>query len=231
MSEMVDSDGVSAWELKKYLSRKTRRLRSIYRCLVLLLIVILIGLCAHVIFYYNYLTDLQYDVETAQSKVSVALQYRKNLLPVLIESVVSFVEHEDNVFNRTVDARERQLTTSERITAELRKAAKGAKKAGDQSLQDVFHRIMAIAEQYPLLKTSETFQLLMKQVSDAENKILVERAKYNDAVNMYTTAISMFPGNVYGYIFTFPDYAYFKESAGPEWQPIKLSRQPKRSGS
>jgi LemA protein len=232
---MTEGDSVTAWELRKFLSRKTRRLQLIYRCLVLLLIVIFIGLCGHVIFYYNYLTDLQYDVLTAQGKVSGALQYRKNLLPVLIESVASFVEHEDNVFNRTVDARERELTTSERVSAELRKAArsKGQQKKEGESVGDIFQRIMAIAEQYPLLKTSEAYQLLMKQVSDAEGKIMVERAKYNDSVNMYTTAMSMFPGNVYGYIFSFPDYDYFKDRPGTEWQPIKLSRarEPVKGGN
>jgi LemA protein len=218
-----DLDRVGAWELRKYVAAKTRRLRVIYRSVVVLVIAIFIGLCGHIIFYYNYLTALESDVRASASKISAALQYRKNLLPVLSESVRSFVQHEGTVFRRTVEARERELTASQRISDELRRAAGAGKgKAGEGPVRDLVQRIMAIAEQYPLLKTSEAFQLLMKQISEAENKIMLERTRYNDSVNAYNTALTMFPGNVYGCVFGFHSYQFFKDQAGPEWEPLKL---------
>jgi LemA protein len=223
-----DFERLSARELRKFLAGKGRRLRAIYRSAVVLVIAVVIGLCGHVIFYYNYLTALDSDVRTAKSKIAAALQYRKNLIPVLIESVATFVHHEGRVFQHTVDARERELTSSERISSELNRAARpttGDKKGADSSVRDLFQRIMAIAEQYPLLKTSEAFQLLMKQVSDAESKIMMERARYNDAVNAYCSAIAMFPGNVYRSVFGFKPHPLFEDKAGAEWQPLKLAAQ------
>jgi LemA protein len=232
----ADASSLSARELHQHLMRRTRRLRGVYRSLVVLSIIVFIGLLAHVIYYYNYLTDMRYDVLTAEGKVAAAIQYRRNLMPVLAESVASFVEHEDNVFNRTVDARERQLTPNVELQAKLKQAferagkGKGKRKAEaapPAGIQDLFKRVMAIAEQYPQLKTSETFQLLMKQVADAETKIMVERSKYNDAVNVYTTALSMFPGNVYGHIFGFPLYDYFQVRPEAEWPKVRVTRASK----
>lgn len=226
----VDASSVSARELRMHLLRRTDRLRTIYRCLVLLSVVVIIGLLAHVIFYYNYLTDLRFDVLTARGKVGAALQYRKNLMPVLAEAMASFVEHEDRVFDRTVDARERELAPgTEQLRERLRRAARRAGKAEAPGIRDLFSRVMAIAEQYPQLKTSEAFQLLMKQVADAESKIMAERTRYNDTVNTYTTALSMFPGNVYGYLFRFPTYDYFEDRSGSEWPRLQVTRASKDS--
>jgi LemA protein len=212
-----DAEKVSAWELRKYLSRHVRKMRSQFKILIILLVLICLAICGHVIFYYNYLTDLRYDVATEDSKVVGAIQYRNNLVPVLVESVASFVSHEDNVFNRTVDARERELTMNQQVAEKLRESADGP-------VQEVLQRIMAIAEQYPLLRTNEAYQTLMQQVADAEAKILDQRYKYNDAVNLYTTAMSMFPGNIYAALFDFPTYDYFAGSPGSEWSPVSIAR-------
>jgi len=81
---------------------------------------------------------------------------------------------------------------------------------------------MAIAEQYPDLKTSEPFQLLMKQAGDTEAEIFKQRVDYNDKVNLYTTAISIFPGNFYAAtMFDFPSYEYFNGKHFSEWPHFK----------
>jgi LemA protein len=192
-------------------------MRSQFKILIVLLVLICLAICGHVIFYYNYLTDLRYDVATEDSKMVGAIQYRNNLVPVLVESVASFVGHEDNVFNRTVDARERELTMNQQVAEKLRESTDGP-------VQEVLQRVMAIAEQYPLLRTNEVYQTLMQQVADAEAKILDQRYKYNDAVNLYTTAMSMFPGNIYAALFDFPTYDYFTGSPGSEWSPVSIAR-------
>lgn len=208
---MANSDRFSAEELKQFLSRQIKGLRFLKKIIYILIVAIVVLIIGHVIYYFNYLTTLKYDLINAKAKVDSAIQFRANLVPVLIESVVSFVEHEDNVFNRAVDARERSLSVARQATDELRKSAK-------QPMDEILQKIMAIAEQYPDLKTSEPYQLLMKQVGDAETELFKQRLEYNDRVNLYTTAVAMFPGNFYAAtMFNFPSYEYFKGKHHSEW--------------
>ncbi|MBF0450791.1 MAG: LemA family protein [Candidatus Magnetomorum sp.] len=210
---MENSEAISTEELKYFLTRQVKNLLILKKILILLVITVIIALIGHVIYYFNHLTTLRYDVETAQSQVFSALQYRANTIPVLIESVVSFVEHEDNVFNRAVDARERSLMSN------LKSQVKDQlKMAANSPMDDVLKKIIAIAEQYPALTSSQPFQQLMTDVSKAEQQIYDQRVNFNDKVNIYTTAISMFPGNVYAsMLFDFPMYDYFKGTKYSEW--------------
>ena len=82
---------------------------------------------------------------------------------------------------------------------------------------EILDKLLAIAEQYPALTTSGTFQLLMQQVTDAEAEILKQRLDYNDKVNIYTTAKSVFPGNIYGTLFNFCNFKYFEGTRKSEW--------------
>jgi len=207
---MANSERISAAELKDFLSGQLKRLRLLKRLFIWLIILVVLAVIGHVIYYYNRLTTFKYDVVNAEAKVQSAIQYRANLVPVLIKSVTSFVDHEDDVFFRAVDARERSLTTARQVSEELGKAA-------ERPMEEILDKIMAIAEQYPDLKTSEPFQLLMKQVTEAEAEILKQRIDYNDKANFYTTAMSMFPGNIYAALFSFPRYEYFEGSRKSEW--------------
>jgi len=207
---MANSERISAAELKDFLSGQLKRLRLLKRLFIWLIILVVLAVIGHVIYYYNRLTTFKYDVVNAEAKVQSAIQYRANLVPVLIKSVTRFVAHEDDVFFRAVDARERSLTMAGQVSEEL-------EKAGDRPMEEILDKIMAIAEQYPDLKTSEPFQLLMKQVTEAEAEILKQRIDYNDKANFYTTAMSMFPGNIYAALFSFPRYEYFEGSRKSEW--------------
>jgi LemA protein len=212
---------ISALEIREILGSQVRGLRRLHVSLICVLATVVLAICAHVIYYYNYLTALHWNVVTAEAQVSSAIQYRRNLLPALIETVVSFVEHEDNVFNRAVDARERELT----VNRDLEELKKKAQEAGgdDVPANAVLGRIMAIAEQYPALVSSEAFQLMMTEATQAEAEILERRVEYNDALNTYTTAMSMFPGNVYARVFRFPGYDYFEDSPDPEWTRVEVA--------
>jgi LemA protein len=215
---MANSERISAAELKDFLSGQIKRLQLLKRLMVWLIILAVLAVIGHVIYYFNRLTTFQYDVLNAEAKVESAIQYRANLVPVLIKSVANFVAHEDDVFFRAVDARERSLTIAGQVSKEL-------EKAGDRPMEEILDKIMAIAEQYPDLKTSEPFQLLMKQVTEAEAEILKQRIDYNDKANLYTTAMSMFPGNIYAALFSFPRYEYFQGSRKSEWPQSAVPRQ------
>jgi LemA protein len=225
---MDESRGVSAWELRRYFSRQVRRLRFLYKALIVVSCLIFLALAAHVIYYFNELTALECQVLTARSKVGATIQYRANLVPVLVRSVSSFVEHEEAVFYRTVDARERELRVPERLMDELKAVESSAQLDGKQtpgggSFQDALKRIMAIAEQYPALVTSDVYQLFMNQVTEAETAIRTARNEYNDSVNEYSTMAFMFPGNVYAACFGFGEFPYFEQVPESEWANVDLA--------
>jgi len=207
---MANSEQTTAAELKDFLSGQTRRLQLLKRILIGLIILVFLALIGHVIYYFNRLTSMHYDVVTAASQVDSAVQYRVNLVPVLVRSVTRFVDHEDYVFISAVDARERSMTPSDQIAEELKKVA--SKPAGQ-----ILDKILAIAEQYPALTTSGTFQLMMTQVTNAEAEIMKQRIDYNDKVNVYTTAMSVFPGNIYAKLFNFVHFKYFEGTRASEW--------------
>jgi len=214
---MEQSEGISTEELKYFLTRQVKNLLILKKILILLIIVAVIALIGHVIYYYNHLTTLRFEVETAKSQVDAALQYRANLIPVLIESVVSFVEHEDNVFNRAVDARERAMSSNiqEKVKKELNIAARSP-------METMLKKIIAVAEQYPALTSSVPFQQLMTDVTKSEAQIYANRVAFNEKLNMYTTAITMFPGNMYAsLLFNFPMYEYYKGKMTSEWPHFK----------
>ena len=216
---MASLGGLTAAELKSYLSRQTKNLKLLKNLLIVTIVVVVVSVIGHVIYYYNYLTNLNFDVMAAQAKVASAVQYRANLVPTLIESVVSFVEHEDNVFNSVVDGRERSLESNQLSLEQLKKSVKNLSKPENLKAMDkIMARIIAIAEQYPDLKTAEPFQLLMTKASETEAEIYKQRIDLADKVNMFTTSTVMFPGNFYSTVlFTFPDYEYFKGERYSEW--------------
>lgn len=207
---MANSEQTSAAELKDFLSGNIRKLQLLKRILIGLVILVILALIGHMIYYFNRLTSMKYDVITAGSQVDSAIQYRVNLVPVLIRSVTRFVDHEDYVFISAVDARERSMTASDQVAEELKKVA-------NRPVGEILDKILAIAEQYPAVTTSGTFQLLMQQVTDAEAEILKQRIDYNDKVNLYTTAMSVFPGNIYGKLFNFSHFKYFEGTRESEW--------------
>jgi len=210
---MANSERISALDLKEYLNGEIKRLQLFRKLVIWLVILVVLAVLGHVIYYYNRLTGLKYDVVNAEAKVDSAIQYRANLVPLLIKSVSIFVDHEDNVFIRAVDARERSLTMAGQVSKELEKAA-------GRPMEEILDRIMAIAEQYPDLKVSESFQLLMNQATAAEAEILKQRIEYNDTANIYTTAMSLFPGNFYAALFNFPNYKYFEGIRKSEWPQV-----------
>jgi LemA protein len=140
----------------------------------------------------------------------------------MIEALVSFVEHEDDVFGKAIDAREREFNPASALS-DIKKEIFSAGNGSQEAIGDALQRIVAIAEQYPALVTSEAFQLLMKEVAAAEAQILARRLDYNNAWNNYSTAMSMFPGNAYARLFDFPGYEYFEDVSTPEWSRVEIA--------
>jgi LemA protein len=129
----------------------------------------------------------QREAVTSQwSDVDVALQRRADLIPNLVNTVKAFAQHETEVFKDIADARARLAggrTPGEKIQA-------------NQQLDTAISRLLVIAENYPQLKSNENFLRLQDELAGTENRIAVERRKYNEALQRYNTSIALFPNNL-----------------------------------
>jgi LemA protein len=131
----------------------------------------------------NDLVTQREAVTTQWSDVDVALQRRADLIPNLVNTVKGFAQHETEVFKDIADARARLAggrTPGEKIQA-------------NQQLDSAISRLLVIAENYPALKSNENFLRLQDELAGTENRIAVERRKYNEALQRYNTSIEVFP--------------------------------------
>jgi len=149
-------------------------------------------------------------VNAAWSQVDVVLQRRADLIPNLVETVKGFAQHEEKVFGDIAAARSALIgakTPADKI------AANGA-------LDSALGRLLVITENYPQLKSNENFLRLQDELAGTENRIAVERRRYNESVQDYNTFISLFPNSVVANLggFTRND-AYFKADEGSRTAP------------
>jgi LemA protein len=149
-------------------------------------------------------------VNAAWSQVDVVLQRRADLIPNLVATVKGFAVHEEQVFGEIAQARSALIgarTPADKI------AANGA-------LDSALSRLLVITENYPQLKSNENFLRLQDELAGTENRIAVERRRYNDAVQDYNTNISLFPNSLVASMsgFTRND-AYFKADEGSRTAP------------
>ena len=153
----------------------------------------------------------QREAVTSQwSDVDVALQRRADLIPNLVNTVKGFAQHETEVFKDIADARARLAggrTPGEKIQA-------------NQQLDTAISRLLVIAENYPQLKSNENFLRLQDELAGTENRIAVERRKYNEALQRYNTSIALFPDNlVAGMSGMARNDAYFQTEPGARTAP------------
>src|SRR6266478_5122721 len=149
-------------------------------------------------------------VEAQWHQVDVDLQRRADLIPNLVETVKGYAAQEQTVFGDIAKARSALLsaqTPSERIAA-------------NTQLEGSLGRLLAIVENYPQLKSNENFLRLQDELAGTENRIAVERRRYNDTLQDYNTYIQKFPNNIYAEWAGFkPNEAYFAASEGSRQVP------------
>jgi LemA protein len=149
-------------------------------------------------------------VNAAWSQVDVVLQRRSDLIPNLVETVKGFAAHEEKVFGDIAAARA---------------AMAGAKSpqekiAANGQLDSALSRLLVVVENYPQLRSNENFLRLQDELAGTENRIAIERRRYNETVQDYNTYISLFPNNIVASLsgFTRND-AYFKTEEGAREAP------------
>jgi len=180
-----------------------------------LIVIIVLILIALVVFgqyvsVRNTLVTKNEAVKAAWSQVDIVLQRRADLIPNLVETVKGIAKQEQTVFGDIAKARSQLLsagTPSEKIAA-------------NQQLDGALGRLLAIAENYPQLKSNENFLRLQDELAGTENRIAVERKRYNDTLQDYNTYIRRFPANIFARWAGFkPNEAYFAAAEGSRQVP------------
>ena len=142
---------------------------------------------------YNGIVSKHETITAKWAQVDNQLQRRNDLIPNLVNTVKGYAAHEKGVFEAVTNARSQWAKAG---TIEEKVKAAGA-------LDSALSRLLFVAENYPNLKANDTFLKLMDGLSGTENRIAVERMRYNEAVRDYNVTVRIFPGNIvagiYGY--------------------------------
>jgi LemA protein len=149
---------------------------------------------------YNRFTTQEEAIKAQWAQVQNQLQRRNDLIPNLVETVKGYAAHEAGIFKDIADARSRLLaakTPEETIQA-----------ANTQT--SALGRLLAVVENYPTLKADAQFNRLTDELSMTENRIAVERMRYNERVQEYNTQRRRFPSNMTAKMFGFKEYPYFE---------------------
>src|SRR5580704_5692597 len=157
---------------------------------------------------YNKFVSQEEAIKAQWAQVQNQLQRRNDLIPNLVETVKGYAQHEEGVFKEIADARSRLL------------AAKSPEEtiAAANQQTSALGRLLAVVENYPQLKANEQFNRLMDELSGTENRIAVERMRYNEKVQEYDTKRRQFPANLTAKMFGFKEYPFFE--APPEAKQV-----------
>jgi LemA protein len=158
----------------------------------------------------NQMVTKNESVKAAWSQVDIVLQRRADLIPNLVETVKGFALQEQTVFGDIAKARSRLLSAN----------TPADKIAANQQLDGALGRLLVVVENYPQLKSNENFLRLQDELAGTENRIAVERKRYNDALQDYNTFIGLFPNSFWAGIAGFKrNDAYFAASEGSRTAP------------
>ncbi|MBM4117204.1 LemA family protein [bacterium] len=185
---------------------------------VVVLLLILVGSFSG---QYNRFVGLQEGVEGQWGNVENVYQRRADLIPNLVETVKGYAEHEQETLTAVVEARAKATQMQAQLTPEAlndpETMAKFQQVQGE--LSSALARLMVVVERYPDLKANQNFLDLQAQLEGTENRIAVERRRFNDLARDYNTAIRRFPGNIIAGLFNFGAKAYFEAAEGAAQAP------------
>ena len=167
---------------------------------------------------YNGLVKEQENVEKAWGNVENVYQRRADLIPNLVETVKGYAKHEQETLEGVIEARANATKVTidpKNMTPEDLQKYQAAQ--GD--VTNALSRLIAVAEAYPDLKANQNFLELQSQLEGTENRITVERNKFNEAAQTYNTKRRTFPTNIFAGIFGFGDKPYFQAQEGADKAP------------
>jgi LemA protein len=176
---------------------------------LLIIVVLLVLVGGYFWTAYNGLVTKSEMIDSQWSQVEVQYQRRFDLIPNLVESAKGVMKQEQAVFTALAEARTRYAGAT---TVNDKAAAATQVEAG-------LGRLLAVIENYPELKSSEVVQTLMAQIEGTENRVSVERKRFNDDVQSYNVVVKRFPGSIVASLAGFSERAYFNAAAGSEVAP------------
>ena len=175
---------------------------------VILLVVVIVAMS--VTGRYNGFVTTNEQIDANWAQVQTVLQRRADLIPNLVSTVSGFAEQEKEIFLEVANARSRLMGASSPAQAA----------AANAGLSLGLGRLLAISEAYPELKSNENFIRLQDELAGSENRIAVERRRYNVAVQEYNTDVRQVPNNLIAGMFGFGDREYFEAEEGAQELPV-----------
>ena len=167
---------------------------------------------------YNKMVELDEQVNSQWSQVENVYQRRADLIPNLVNTVKGYAEHEQETLEGVIEARSKATAVQvnpEQLTPETLQQFNQAQ----EGLSSALSRLMVVVERYPDLKANENFLDLQSQLEGTENRITVERMKFNQTTQSYNAYIRKFPRVIYAGWFGFDKKAYFQSQQGAEQAP------------
>ena len=167
---------------------------------------------------YNGLVKDQESVETAWAQVENVYQRRADLIPNLVETVKGYAKHEQETLEGVIEARANAtkvtIDPSNMTPEDLKKYQEA-----QGEVTNALSRLIAVSESYPDLKANQNFLELQNQLEGTENRIAVERNKFNEVAREYNTKRRTFPTNIIAGIYGFGDKPYFQAQEGADKAP------------
>ncbi len=167
---------------------------------------------------YNNMVTMQEGVTAQWSQVENVYQRRSDLIPNLVSTVKGYADFEKETLTRVIEARAKATSVNvnpEKLDEQSLKNFQDAQ----SGLSSALSRLMVVVEKYPELKANQGFLDLQAQLEGTENRIAVERQKFNQSAQTYNTFIRTFPKNIFAGIFGFEKKAYFEAEKGAEKAP------------
>lgn len=167
---------------------------------------------------YNSMVTMQEGVTAQWSQVENVYQRRSDLIPNLVNTVKGYADFEKETLTQVIEARAKATSVNvnpEKLDAQSLKNFQDAQ----SGLSSALSRLMVVVEKYPDLKANQGFLDLQAQLEGTENRITVERQKFNQSAQAYNTYIRTFPKNIFAGMFGFEKKAYFEAEKGAEKAP------------
>jgi len=193
-----------------------------YRWLIPVVIIVLIIFIAFSSFSgtYNKMVQLEESVKASWGQVENVYQRRMDLIPNLVETVKGYAAHESDTLSAVTEARSKVggvINISDEVLKDPAAFQRFQQAQGE--LSSALQRLMVVSEQYPDLKANQNFLALQDQLEGTENRIAVERMRFNDSAQGYNTYIKQFPRMMIANMSGFDEIPYFQASEGADTAP------------
>lgn len=187
--------------------------------ILMVIVIVVIIFIGKLVGTYNMLVDREENTNQAWAQVNNQYQRRADLIPNLVNTVKGYASHEKETFTEVTNARAKVGQIN--ITADILNNPQALKQFQNVQgeISSALTKLMAVSERYPDLKANQNFMALQNQLEGTENRISVERKRFNETVQLYNKTIRKFPTNMYAGMFGFSKKYYFEAEAGAENAP------------